>query len=211
MRLSREVSTLVGTVRNLEQLSGRLVSDIRRMEANWSIPSGSTGSSSSLGTRDNPLVLDEEEDDEVVVRVEREDTVVPPPRAGTPFVARAAMVTTLIEINEDDVDPNDVITDQSIDTMEDQFMIHMGVMVHRGRRIPWPPLDPEDDEVVESSVVGEGGEAEIVRGFAREEEQQRLQDLDDAALFEQSATLQVELIGNDPAPEFGVHPPPYEE
>ena len=199
----------MGTVRNLEQLCGRLVSDIRRMEANWSIPSGSTGLSSSLGTRDNPLVLDEEED-KVVVRIEREDTVVPPPRAGTPFVARATMVTTLIEIDEDDVDPNDVITDQSIDAMEDQFMIQMGVMVHRGRRIAWPPLDPED-EVVESSVVGEGEEAEIIRDFAGEEEQQRLQDLDDAALFEQSATLQVEAIGNDPAPEFGVHPPPYEE
>ena len=199
----------MGTVRNLEQLTGRLVSDIRRMEANWSIPSGSTGSSSSLGTRDDPLVLDEEED-EVMVRVEREDTIVPPPRAGTPFVMRAAMVTTLIEIDED-IDPNDVVTDQSIDAMEDQFMIQTGVMVHRGRRIAWPPLDPEDDEVVESSVVGEGEEAKIVRDFTGEEEQQRLQDLDDPALFEQSATLQVEAIGNDPAPEFGVHPPPYEE
>ena len=199
----------MGTVRNLEQLTGRLVSDLRRMEANWSIPSGSTGSSSSLGTRDDPLVLDDEED-KIMVRVEREDTIVPPPRAGTPFVAWAAMVTTLIEVDED-IDPNDVVTDQSIDAMEDQFMIHTGVMVHRGRRIAWPPLDPEDDEVVESSVVGEGEEAEIVRDFAGEEEQQRLQDLDDAALFEQSATLQVEVIGNDPAPEFGVHPPPYEE
>ena len=197
----------MGTVRNLEQLSGRLVSNIRRLKANWSVPSSSTGL--SLGTRNNPLVLDDEED-EVVVRVEREDTVVPPPRAGTPFMAQAAMVTTLIEINEDYVDPNDIITDQSINAMEDQFMIQMGVMVHRGRRIAWPPLDP-DDEVVESSVVGEGEEAEIVRDFAGEEEQQRLQDLDDAALFEQSATLQVELISNDPAPEFGVHPPPYEE
>ena len=195
----------MGTVRNLKQLCGRLVSNIRRMEANWSIPSSSTGSSS--GTRDNPLVLDDEED-EVVVRVKREDTVVPPPRAGTPFVARAAMVTTLIEIN--DVDPNDVLTDQSIDAMEDQFMINTGVMVHRGRRIAWPSLDPEDDEVVASLVVGEG-EEEIVRDFAGEEEEQRLQDLDDAALFEQSATLQVEAIGNNPAPEFGVHPPPYEE
>ena len=198
----------MGTVRNLEQLSSCLLSDIRRLEANWSVPSSSTGS--SLGTRDNPLVLDDEED-EVVVRVEREDTIVPPPQAGTPFVVWAAMVTTLIEINEDDVDPNDIVTDQSIDVMEDQFMIQTGVMVHRGCRIAWPPLDPEDDEVVESSVVGEGEEAEIVRDFAREEEQQRLQDLDDAALFEQLATLQVKLIGNDPAPEFGVHPPPYEE
>ena len=199
---------MVGTIRNLEQLSGRLVSDIRRLEANWSVPSSSTGSSS--GTRDDPLVLDDEED-EVVVRVEREDTVVPPPQAGTPFVVRAAMVTTLIEINEDDVDPNDMVTDQSIDAMEDQFMIQTGVMVHRGRRIAWPPLDPEDDEVVESSVVGKGEEAEIVRDFTGEEEQQRLQDLDDATLFEQLATLQVELIGNDPAPEFSVHPPPYKE
>ena len=198
----------MGTVRNLEQLCGHLVSDIRRLEANWSVPSSLTGSSS--GTRDNPLVLDDEED-EVVVRVEREDTVIPPPRASTPFVAQATMVTTLIEIDEDNVDPNDVITDQSIDAMEDQFMIHTGVMVHRGRRIAWPPLDPEDDEVVASSVVGEGEEAEIIRDFAGEEEQQRLQDLDDAALFEQSATLQVEAISNDPAPEFGVHPPPYEE
>ena len=207
MHLSCEVSTLVGTVRNLEQLSGRLVSNIRRLEANWSVPSSSTGS--SLGTRDDPLVLDDEED-EVMVRVEREDTVVPPPWAGTPFVARAAMVTTLIEIDDDDVDPNDVITDQSINAMEDQFMIWTGVMVHRGCRIAWLPLDPEDDEVVASSVVGEE-EEEIVRDFAGEEEQQRLQDLNDAALFKQSATLQVEAIGNDPAPEFGVHPPPYEE
>ena len=58
------------------------------------------------------------------------------------------MVTTLIEINEDDVDPNDVLTDQSIDAMEDQFMFRTGVMVHRGRRIAWPPLDPEDEVVV---------------------------------------------------------------
>ena len=199
---------MVGTIRNLEQLTGHLVSDIRRMEANWSVPSSSTGS--SLGTRDNPLVLDDEED-EVVVRVEREDTVVPPPGAGTPFVVQAAMVTTLIEINKDDVDPNDIITDQSINAMEDQFMIQTGVMVHRGRRIAWPPLDLEDDEVVASLVVGEGEEAEIIRDFSGEEEQQRLQDLDDAALFKQSATLQIEIIGNDPAPEFGVHPPPYEE
>ena len=154
----------MGTVRNLEQLCGRLTSDIRQLEANWSVPSSRTGSSS--GTRDDPVVLDDEED-EVVVRVEREDTVVPPPRAGTPFVARAAMVTTLIEI--DDVDPNDVVTDQSIDAMEDQFMINTGVMIHRGRRIAWPPLDPEDDEVVASSVVGEE-EEEIVRDFAGEEE-----------------------------------------
>ena len=123
----------MGTVRNLEQLSGHLVSDVRRMEANWSVPSSSTGS--SLETRDDPLVLDDEED-EVVVRVEREDTVVLPPWAGTPFVAQAAMVTTLIEINEDDVDPNDIITDQSIDAMEDQFMIQTGVMVHRGEGSP---------------------------------------------------------------------------
>ena len=167
MRPSREVSTLVGTVRNLKQLSGHLVSDIRRLEANWSVPSSSTGS--SLGTRDDPLVLDDEED-KVVVRVEREDTIVLPPWAGTPFMVWAAMVTTLIEINKDDVDPNDIITDQSIDAMEDQFMIQTGVMVHRGRRIAWPPLDLEDDEVVESLVVGEGEEAEIVRDFAGEEE-----------------------------------------
>ena len=198
----------MGTIRNLEQLSGCLVSNIRRLEANWSVPSSSTGLSS--GTRDNPLVLDDKED-EVMVRVEREDIVVPPPQAGTPFVVQATMVTTLIEIDKDNVDPNDVITDQSIDAMEDQFMIHMGVMVHRGRRIARPPLDLEDDEVVVSLVVGEGEEAEIVRDFSGEEEQQRLQDLDDAALFKQFATLQIEIIGNDPAPEFGVHPPPYEE
>ena len=70
----------MGTVHNLEQLTGRLVSDLRRMEANWG---SSVPSSSSLGTRDDPVVLDDD-DDEVVVRVEREDTVVPPPRAGTP-------------------------------------------------------------------------------------------------------------------------------
>ena len=72
-----------------------------------------------------------------MVRIEREDTVVPPPQVSTPSVAQAAMVTTLIETNEDDVDPNDIITDQSIDAMEDQFMIQTGVMVHRGCRIAW--------------------------------------------------------------------------
>ena len=198
----------MGTIRNLEQSSGCLVSDLRRLEANCSVPSSSTGS--SLGTRDNPLVLDDEED-EVMVRVEREDTIVLPPWVGTPFVARATLVTTLIEINEDDVDPNDVITDQSINAMEDQFMIQTGVMVHRGQRIAWPPLDLEDDEVVASLVVGEGEEVEIIRDFAVEEEEQRAADLSDAALFEQSATLQIEAIGDDPAPDFGVHPPPYEE
>ena len=65
------------------------------------------------------------------------------------------MVSTLIEIP-------DVDTDQSIDAMEDRFMIHTGVVVQRGRRIAWPPLDPED-EVVASSEVGE--EAEVVRDF----------------------------------------------
>ena len=90
-------------------------------------------------------------------------------------------------------------------------MIQTGVMVHRGRRIAWPPLDPEDDGVVESSVVGEGEEAEIIRDFAGEEEEQRERDLSDAELFAQSATLQVAVIGDYPAPEFGPHPPPYEE
>ena len=47
------------------------------------------------------------------------------PDTGTPFVAQAAMVTTLIKIP-------DVDTDWSIDVMEDQFMIQTGVMVHRG-------------------------------------------------------------------------------
>ena len=109
------------------------------------------------------------------------------------------MVSTLIEIP-------DVDTDQSIDAMEDRFMIHTGVVVQRGRRIAWPPLDPED-EVVPSSVAGE--EAEIVRDFAGEEEAQRERDLSDAELFAQSATLQIEGIGNDPAPAFGT-PPDYE-
>ena len=67
-----------------------------------SVPS----SSSSVGTRDDPLVLDDE--DEVQVRVEREDTVVPPACASTPLVAQATMVTTLIEVDEDEVDPNDI-------------------------------------------------------------------------------------------------------
>ena len=187
----------MGTVRNLEQLTGRLVTDIRRMEANWGslVPS-----SSSLGTWDNPVVLNDDED-EVVVKVEREDTVVPPPRSGTPFVSRSSVVTTLVEIP-------DVDTDQSIDAMEDQFMFHTGVVVQRGRRIAWPPLDPEDDKVVASSEVGE--EAEVVRDFAGEEEEQRNRDLSDAKLFSQSATLQVEAIGNDPAPPFGTPPPDYE-
>ena len=56
--------------------------------------------------RDDPLVLDD--DDEVQVRVEREDTVVPPAHTGTPFVAQATMITTLIEIDEDDINPNDI-------------------------------------------------------------------------------------------------------
>ena len=183
----------MGTVRNLEQLTGRLVSDVRRMEVNWGslVPS-----SSSSGTRDDPVVLDDDED-EVVVRVEREDTVVPPPRAGTPFVSRSGVVFTLIEIP-------DVDTDQSIDAMEDQFMFHTGVVVQRGHRIAWPPLDPEDIEVVATSEAGE--EAEVVRDFAGEEEEQRGRDLSDAELFTQSATLQVDAIGNDPAPPFGTSP-----
>ena len=185
----------MGTVRNLEQLTSWLCSDLRRMEANWG---SSVPSSSSSGTRDDPLVLDD--DNEVVVRVEREDTVVPPPRSGTPFVSRSGMVSTLIEIP-------DVDTDQSIDAMEDRFMIHTGVVVQRGHQIAWPPLDPED-EVVPSSVAGE--EAEIVRDFAGEEEEQRERDLSDAELFAQSATLQIEAIGNNPAPAFGTPPPDYE-
>ena len=80
-------------------------------------------------------------------------------------------------------------------------MIHTDVLVQRGCRIAWPPLDPEDDKVVPSSVAGE--EAEIVRDFAGEEEAQRERDLSDAKLFAQSATLQIEAIGNDPAPAFG--------
>ena len=145
------------------------------------------------------MVLDDGED-EVVVRVEREDMVVLPPRAGTPFVTRSGMVTTLVEIP-------DVDTDQSIDAMEDQFLFHTGVVVQRGRRIAWPPLDPEDDEVVASSEVGE--EAEVVSDFAGEEEEQRNRDMSDAELFAQSATLQIEAIGNNPAPPFGTPPPDY--
>ena len=186
---------MMGTVRNLEQLTGWLVSDVRRMEANWG---SSVPSSSSSGTQDDPVVLDDDED-EVVVRVEREDTVVPPPWAGTPFVARSGMVTTLVEIP-------DVDTDQSIDAMEDQFMFHTRIVVQRGRRIAWPPLDPED-EVVASSEVGE--EAEVVRDFAGEEEEQRARDRSDDELFAQSAILQVEAIGSDPAPPFGTPPPDY--
>ena len=89
-------------------------------------------------------------------------------------------------------------------------MIQTGVVVHRGHRIVWPPLDPEDDKVVETLVAGER-EAEIVRDFAGEEEEQRERDLSDAELFAQSATVQVAAIGDDPAPEFGPPPPPYEE
>ena len=174
------------------------------MEANWGslVPL-----SSSEGTRDDPLVVDDDED-EACMRIEREDTVVPPARTGTPFVVRAAMVTTLVEIDE--VNPNDIVTDNSIDLMEDQFMMATGVVVHRGRRIPWPPLDLED-EVVESSVVGEGEEAEIVRDFAGEEEEQREWDLSGREILTQSEFLQVALIGNDLALEFGPFPPPYEE
>ena len=186
----------MGTVCNLEQLTGRLVSDVRRMEANWGslVPS-----SSSSGTRDDPVVLDDDED-EVVVRVKREDMVVPPPRAGTPFVSRSGVVSTLVEIP-------DVDTDQSIDAMEDQFMFHTGIVVQRGRQIAWPPLDPED-EVVASSEVGE--EAEVVRDFAGKEEEQRVEDRNNSKLFAQSAFLQVEAIGTDPAPPFGTPPPDYE-
>ena len=138
------------------------------------------------------VVDDDDDDDEVRVRVEREDTVVPPARTGTPFVAQAAMVTTLVEVDEDEVDPNDIVTDNSIDLMEDQFMMATGVVVHRGRRIAWPPLDLED-EVVESSVVGEGEEVEIVRDFAGEEEEQRERDLSDREILSQSEFLQVAL------------------
>ena len=65
--------------------------------------------------------------------------------------------------------------------------------------------------MVESSVVGEGEEAEIVRDFTEEEEEQRAADLSNTALFKQSPTLQIAAIGEDPALEFGTHPPPYEE
>ena len=104
---------------NLEQLCGRLVANVRRMEVNWG--SSILSSSSSTGTRDDPLVLDDE--DEVQVRIKREDTIVSPACAGTPFVVWATMVTTLIEVNKDEVDSNDIVTDNSIDAMEDQFMI----------------------------------------------------------------------------------------
>ena len=86
-----------------------------------------SSSGSSLGTRDDPLVLDDEED-EVMVRAEREDTIVPPPWVRTPFVARNTMVTTLVKIP-------DVDTDQSINMMEDQFIIHTRVVVQRGHKI----------------------------------------------------------------------------
>ena len=177
------------------------------MEVNWG---SSVPSSSSEGTRDDPLVVNDDEE-EVRVRIEREDTVVPPARAGTPFVARAAMVTTLVEVDKDEVDPNNTITDNSIDLMEDQFMMATGVVIHRGHRIAWPPLDPEDDEVVESSVVEEREEVEIVRDFGAEEEEQQRRDLSNREALAQSEFLQVALIGDDPAPEFGPHPPPYEE
>ena len=97
------------------------------MEANWGslVPS-----SSSEGTRDDPLVINDDEE-EVRVRVEREDTVVPPACTGTPFMAQAAMVTTLVEVDEDEVDPNDIVTDNSIDLMEDQFMMATGVVIYR--------------------------------------------------------------------------------
>ena len=50
-------------------------------------------------------------------------------------------------------------------------------------------MDPEDDKVVESSVVREGEEAEIIRDFTGKEEDQRERDLSNAELFAQSATL----------------------
>ena len=65
--------------------------------------------------------------------------------------------------------------------------------------------------MVESLVVGEGEEAEIVRDSAGEEEEQRERDLSDREILAQSEFLQVALIGDDLAPEFGPHPPPYEE
>ena len=86
-------------------------------------------------------------------------------------------------------------------------MFHTGIVVQRGRRIAWPPLDPED-KVVASSEVGQ--EVEIVRDFAGKEEEQREQDRNDAELLAQSAFLQVEAIGNDLAPPFGTPPPDYE-
>ena len=112
------------------------------------------------------------------------------------------MVTTLVEVNEDEVDPNDIITDHSINLVENQFMVATGVTVHRGCRIAWPPLDLK--EVVESLVVGEGEEAEIVQDFAGKEGEQREWDLLDREVLAQSELLQVALIGNDLAS-------PYEE
>ena len=78
------------------------------------------------------------------------------------------------------------------------------MVVYRGHRIAWPPLNPEDHEVVESLVAGEREEAKIMRDFASKEEDQRQWDLSDAKILAQSEFLQVSLIGGDPAP-------PYEE
>ena len=188
-----------GTVQNLETLTGWLAADIRRMEATWG--SALPSSRSSSGSRAAPIEV--EDNNKIVIREEREDTVVP--RAGTPFIPRSGQVTTLIEVPDKAFLP----ADQSIDAMEDQFMIATGVLVHRRRRVAhWPP----DEEEVKSSKVGEVRTGlEVIQDFAKEERMQAQADMDDAALFEASATLQVALIGDNPAPEFGEHPPDYEE
>src|ERR1700689_798781 len=94
----------------MQSLLGQTIMEVRMLPGSvGSVPSSSGG---SVGSRSEPIVLDDEDDDvEIVIRVEREETRVPSPYP-----------RTLVEI----VEP-----DQSIDAMEAAFMENAGVVVPR--------------------------------------------------------------------------------
>ena len=149
-----------------------------------SVPSSTGG---SVGSRSEPIVLDDEDDEaEIVVRVEREETRVPSPYP-----------RTLVEI----VEP-----DQSIDLMEERFMSNAGILAPRELR--WPPLD---EEVVLSSKAGELNreEAELFRDFAEEEREQALRDRIDPEVDGIPESLAIADAIADPSPEYEPGPPGY--
>src|SRR5580698_6300779 len=91
----------------MARLLGQMMVEVRMLQASvGSVPSSAGG---SVGSRSEPIILDDEEDEpEIVVCVEREET-----RVLSPYPR------TLVEIIE---------LDQSIDAMEERFMAHVGVM-----------------------------------------------------------------------------------
>src|ERR1700689_395072 len=172
----------------MQSLLGQTIMEVRMLQASvGSVPSSTGG---SVGSRSEPIVLDDEDDEpEVVVRVEREETRVPSPYP-----------RTLVEI----VEP-----DQSIDLMEERFMSNAGILAPRELR--WPPLD--EDEVVPSSVAGEltGEELETFRDFAEEEREQALRDRIDPEVDGIPESLAIADAIADPSPPYEERPAPYTE